>query len=244
MKNNNLTENPALLLIGNPEVTQANLIELLQKNWCSAACRVCIYCTKIQTKQFEHVTWISPEKNYTLDHLQPIFDTMRFSLDIDKKHFFVIENADFLSVACANNLLKPIEDPAPGYRFILLAQHLDRLLPTITSRCTIYTYKSDSEKKMPVILHHLTSTNSVNATQFLSELEALNPNEKTTLEWLEFLTRFWTDMYKKSLQKNDTRMIKKSHATIILIKKLSLIMPMPGSSKLFWKNSFLQFKSI
>jgi len=47
----------------------------------------------------------------------------------------LINPAEALNQASANALLKMLEEPAPGVVFILIAHQLQRLLPTIISRC-------------------------------------------------------------------------------------------------------------
>lgn len=47
----------------------------------------------------------------------------------------LIHPAEALNQASANALLKMLEEPSPGVIFILVTHHLQRLLPTITSRC-------------------------------------------------------------------------------------------------------------
>lgn len=47
----------------------------------------------------------------------------------------LINPAELLNQASANALLKILEEPAPGVIFILIAHQLQRLLPTIISRC-------------------------------------------------------------------------------------------------------------
>ena len=47
----------------------------------------------------------------------------------------LIHPAEALNLASANALLKMLEEPAPGVVFILVAHQLQRLLPTIISRC-------------------------------------------------------------------------------------------------------------
>ena len=47
----------------------------------------------------------------------------------------LINPAEGLNLASANALLKMLEEPAPGVIFILIAHQLQRLLPTILSRC-------------------------------------------------------------------------------------------------------------
>ena len=47
----------------------------------------------------------------------------------------LIHPAEALNLASANALLKMLEEPAPGVIFILVAHQVQRLLPTILSRC-------------------------------------------------------------------------------------------------------------
>lgn len=53
----------------------------------------------------------------------------------DGARIVLIQPAEALNTASANALLKMLEEPAPGVIFILVAYHLQRLLPTIISRC-------------------------------------------------------------------------------------------------------------
>ena len=47
----------------------------------------------------------------------------------------VIEQADRCTEHSQNALLKALEEPSPRHQFVLVAERLDRLLPTIRSRC-------------------------------------------------------------------------------------------------------------
>ncbi|RKP44235.1 DNA polymerase III subunit delta' [Pararobbsia silviterrae] len=47
----------------------------------------------------------------------------------------LLHPAEALNVAAANALLKTLEEPAPGVCFLLVTQRIDRLLPTVISRC-------------------------------------------------------------------------------------------------------------
>ncbi|MDQ5890670.1 MAG: polymerase subunit delta [Candidatus Dependentiae bacterium] len=99
-------------------------------------CR-CNVCRAITEHQSSTVTWIEPTSDYVLDDIEPILTIIRFQLDDNKKHAFVLANAHLLSTACANRLLKVVEEPPRGYLFIFLANDYAALLPTIQSRCTI-----------------------------------------------------------------------------------------------------------
>ena len=49
---------------------------------------------------------------------------------------FIVDGAELLSEEAANSLLKTLEEPPDQVIFVLLATDLDRILPTIISRCT------------------------------------------------------------------------------------------------------------
>jgi DNA polymerase-3 subunit delta' len=53
----------------------------------------------------------------------------------DGLRIVLIHPAEALNLASANALLKMLEEPAEGVIFMLVAHQLQRLLPTITSRC-------------------------------------------------------------------------------------------------------------
>jgi DNA polymerase-3 subunit delta' len=47
----------------------------------------------------------------------------------------ILEQAEYLNTAAANSLLKTLEEPPEGVRFLITASRAGKLLPTILSRC-------------------------------------------------------------------------------------------------------------
>ena len=254
---------PAYLFIGSTDMLLEHTIALLQLQFCqniqqsahpeehdsasrkTQACSVCIQCRKIREQQHESVLWLCPEKQYAIDDLDVIFSTIAFALEQDHHFFFVLQKADMLTSTCANALLKSLEEPPAGYHFILLAQRHELILPTIKSRCFIEQLKStDAETQIPALLPFFTTTTFHDPLAFSKELESANPNEWESLALLDQLLIYWANIYKKSLIKKDTAKIKVAEKMMLHIKKAMLKPPMPGSSKLFWKNLFLQIKEL
>lgn len=66
--------------------------------------------------------------------------------------FVVIDGADTMTPAAANALLKTLEEPPRTTRFFLLAQSVERVIPTIRSRCGIVRFGPLSEA---LIVEHL-----------------------------------------------------------------------------------------
>ncbi len=80
----------------------------------------------------------------------------------------LIHPAEALNAASANALLKMLEEPAAGVIFILVAHQLQRLLPTIISRCQKISMTMPNEAQA---LAWLNMQNVPNATQQLAYSE-------------------------------------------------------------------------
>ena len=127
---------PAQLWVGNHAILIEETTQYLQKLFCQHnTCGSCTTCLHIVQQQHHAITWITPEKTYTLEHLEPLFATITFALEEGTQHFFIIQYADYLSALCANKLLKSIEEPPEGYHFILLTERKENVIDTIRSRC-------------------------------------------------------------------------------------------------------------
>ncbi len=141
MKHTNTT--PSFICVGPTTEIETYAVDYLQKLFCphrrtapETLCR-CNICIQIEHHQSPHVTWIEPTHEYVLEDIEPVFATIRFALEKNTHHAFIITNAEVLSVACANRLLKVVEEPPAGYFFMFLTNNEEALLPTIQSRSTL-----------------------------------------------------------------------------------------------------------
>lgn len=236
---------PAYLFVGDTDSLLAHTITLLQKQFCSSqGCAVCFECRKLREQQHESVLWLAPEKQYALDDLKVIFSTISFALDDNQHFYFILQQADHLTPACANALLKSLEEPPTGYHFILLAQRSEALLPTIKSRCLITNVGHAYVPPTASLIPFFTTTQFQDPLAFAKELDNTNPNEWQSVELLDQLFVHWSHLYKKAVIAHDAQKIKVSERMMQHIKKAMAQPPMPGSSKLFWKNLFLQIKEL
>jgi len=240
---NNITTPPAQLWIGNQSHLVDKTKETIQRLFCTNnGCKKCITCNQIEKQQHHGSIWIKPEKQYTLDQLDVIFKTISFKLDKNKKLFFILQNADFLSSACSNSLLKSVEEPPEGYHFIFLAERINQILPTIQSRCTIKHFYSEKEKNIQnKITNTFKSNTRCSASQFLKLLHEEKPNEKDTVEILDQLLSYWIEKSIDAIKKNNNNEYNYAKKRVEHIKIAIKKPPMPGSSKIFWRNFYLQF---
>lgn len=118
-----------------------------------SACKTCSSCNWFNDESHPDFRLLSPEQEAESDDAVPSKKTKKktqisvtqirdlsdfLSLSSHQSsgvRIVLIHPAETLNTASANALLKMLEEPAPGVIFILVAHQLQRLLPTIISRC-------------------------------------------------------------------------------------------------------------
>ncbi len=239
MKSSSLS--PAFLIIGTPETTKERAHNLMQQAFCTeqnCTPEACSNCKKIQIAHHQAL-WICPEKKYTLDILEPISHKIHFTLDVGSHFFFVLEKADFLTPACANSLLKMVEEPPQGYHFLFLACQAQLVIPTIRSRChTIYTQQTTRATSSGFLRHFMGST--ISPVLFLKELQTECPEDYETPECLDLLLKHWSEQHIAHLLAHELSEAVNAQKMITLLQQAAQRPPMPGSSKIFWRDLFLR----
>lgn len=77
----------------------------------------------------------APSKEIKIDQIRALADFMNISTHRQGMRVILLYPAEALNTAAANALLKTLEEPPPQTMFLLVSNSLDRLLPTILSRC-------------------------------------------------------------------------------------------------------------
>ena len=237
---------PAYLWVGAQEQLIDKTKQFLRAIFCkNNGCTRCIICRQIEDGQHHAIVWLAPEKEqYTLEQIEHIHATIAYKLAEGDHFFFILNRADNLSALCANNLLKSIEEPPAGYHFILLAEQIDALLPTIRSRCQVEIMHGSATHSNHALLDFFYSPTTSAALTFFKELDTNKIGERESMQLLDTLLAYWITKAKDAIMANDANAYKQALAFVTIIKKAYHRTPMPGSSKLFWRNLFLQFQSI
>jgi DNA polymerase-3 subunit delta' len=77
----------------------------------------------------------APSKEIVINQVRALADFMNISTHRQGLRVIVLYPAEALNVPAANALLKSLEEPNANSVFILVSNSLDKLLPTILSRC-------------------------------------------------------------------------------------------------------------
>ena len=121
-----------LVICGRPSVSRRFIDSFLMKLYCqSGGCRTCIDCQKVLEGHVDIMRLNAPKVGEFRDAIAFI---AKKAYDAVYKAV-IIENADDMTDAAANSMLKTLETPPANTVIILAARSLSGILPTIVSRC-------------------------------------------------------------------------------------------------------------
>jgi DNA polymerase-3 subunit delta' len=149
----------------------------------------------------------APSKEIKIDQIRALADFMNVSTHRQGMRVVVLYPAEALNTAAANALLKTLEEPPPGTMFLLVSNSLDRLLPTILSRCRKFALAMPAPEQA---LEWLVQQGVADADVWLAEqggaplaAKAMAQTEvrETLDEFLRMLARPGTDSALKAAEK-------------------------------------------
>jgi len=139
-------------------------------------CHQCKHCKLLLKDNYpDHSTVIAEKNSLGVDSVRKVSAFFERTAQIGTIKTVLIPQADKMTVAAANALLKTLEEPSDNSIIILLSDERDALLPTIISRCRLFEIRPPSGD---VLAQHINvSSNSTNAFTNLSHLPELTQVE-------------------------------------------------------------------
>jgi DNA polymerase-3 subunit delta' len=95
---------------------------------------------------------------YRLEQIAPVVADLSLKPFSAARRVWVIPEVEYLNPQSANKLLKSIEEPPSFVVFILVTDRLERVLPTIVSRCQVVEFRPLSDTQVAAYLverHHV-----------------------------------------------------------------------------------------
>ena len=110
------------------------------------ACETCLDCQKVKNHQYADIIEINGN-NETIKkgHIENIQSTFKKSSLEGKCKIYIIERIENSTKEAMNSLLKILEEPIEGIFAIFTTQNINRVLPTIISRCQVIEIKTDNK---------------------------------------------------------------------------------------------------
>ncbi len=116
---------------------------LAQAYLCSMSaqsCGQCPSCLKVAKKQSENIFFVEPEgQQIKADQAQEILRFLSLR-SWSGKRVVIIDQVHALNPKAANSLLKTLEEPPPETQFFLIAPSVSSVLPTLRSRCQVFSF--------------------------------------------------------------------------------------------------------
>ncbi len=81
------------------------------------------------------ISFGTDQEKITMDDIREIIDCSHRTATLDNYNIFIINNCENLATGAANGLLKTLEEENHNNFFILTSSNLNKVLPTILSRC-------------------------------------------------------------------------------------------------------------
>lgn len=135
------------------------------------ACQDCRDCVLVAAGTHPDLSIVTAEKagqTIKIDQIRDVIEKLNHTSQAAYK-IIVINPADSLLLAASQALLKSLEEPSERTLFILLAEKIERLLPTIRSRCQILRFIPPEKKlAMTWLAQQLSESTAIEKLYYLS----------------------------------------------------------------------------
>lgn len=102
---------------------------------CPETCELCPNCKKVNSRTHPDVKFYPENKKLLVEDSKKIVEESSIKPIFSDKKIFIISSIDNSTEEAQNKLLKSLEEPNDAVYYILTATNLDKILPTIISRC-------------------------------------------------------------------------------------------------------------
>ena len=105
-------------------------------------CGLCAECERARRGLHPDLHVVEREGDvFRVEQVQPIIADLGLKPFSGSRRVWVIPEVEYLNAAAANKLLKSIEEPPDYVYFLLVTDRLERVLPTIVSRCQLVEFR-------------------------------------------------------------------------------------------------------
>ena len=131
-----------------------------------------------------HIKKHDDKKEITVDIINEMVNQFNLT-SIAERKLFIVFQAELMNTNAQNKLLKTIEE-ASDCTVLFLCQNLDRILPTIRSRCITYYHKTTNNQTLKEIARNNPDTSAI-ATAAHSIINSTKI--ETAMNYLPILTK-------------------------------------------------------
>jgi DNA polymerase-3 subunit gamma/tau len=132
-----------------------------EKGPADTPCNQCVSCSEIMEGRSLDVMELDAASRTGVDNIRELQEVVSYAPVRDRYRVLIIDEAHMLSKAAFNALLKTLEEPPPRVVFILATTEIQKLLPTILSRCQVFEFHRVPLKSIVDHLRHIADTEGI-----------------------------------------------------------------------------------
>ncbi|MBE6968790.1 MAG: DNA polymerase III subunit gamma/tau [Ruminococcaceae bacterium] len=133
-------------------------------------CNECPSCRGIEEGSILDVVELDAASNNGVDDVRMLRDEAVFSPTAVRKRVYIIDEVHMLSKSAFNALLKILEEPPEHLMFILATTELNKVLPTILSRCQRHSFRRLDGETIAKRLSYVAGCEGIDLTADAAEL--------------------------------------------------------------------------
>jgi DNA polymerase-3 subunit gamma/tau len=112
-----------------------------EKGPTTTPCGECDACIEIAESRAIDVLEVDAASRTKVDQTRELLEVVSYAPVRDRNKILIIDEAHMLSKSSFNALLKTLEEPPPNVVFVLATTELQKILPTILSRCQVFEFR-------------------------------------------------------------------------------------------------------
>ncbi len=127
-------------------------------------CSRCVPCVEIMEGRSLDVMELDAASRTGVDNIRELQEVVAYAPIRDRYKVLIIDEAHMLSKAAFNALLKTLEEPPPRVVFVLATTEVQKLLPTILSRCQVFEFHRVPPKSISAHLRRVADSEGISVS--------------------------------------------------------------------------------
>jgi DNA polymerase-3 subunit gamma/tau len=125
------------------------------------ACDACESCLSFNSGASLNVYELDAASNNSVEDIRNLVDQVRFAPQLGDYKVYVIDEVHMLSNAAFNAFLKTLEEPPKHAKFILATTEKHKIIPTILSRCQVFSFNRIKTEDITEQLVYIAQTEQI-----------------------------------------------------------------------------------